>query len=110
MLTGTLATLASMCLYNAAICVGASGAIFGLYGFFLACLALKVFPPKFRIAFIISTIVFVGYYLLMTFTGSKDIAAHICGLLSGFILGSIMSEQLKQKKEEAIEQEIENEL
>ncbi|TXH22167.1 MAG: rhomboid family intramembrane serine protease [Chitinophagaceae bacterium] len=105
LLAGISASITSLVLYNATISVGASGAIFGLYGCFLACMLLKVFPPKFRVAFIISTIVFVGYYLLIGFRGSKDNAAHISGLLCGFVLGIMMSEQLKQKEETTLENE-----
>lgn len=99
LLTGILASVASILWYDATVSVGASGAIFGLYGFFLACLLLKVFPPEFGKAFLASTLVFVGFNLLMGFTGGIDNAAHIGGLLSGFILGLIMSRQLKQQVE-----------
>jgi rhomboid protease GluP len=99
LLTGILASVASIWWYDATVSVGASGAIFGLYGFFLACLLLKVFPPEFGKAFLASTLVFVGFNLLMAFTGGIDNAAHIGGLLSGFILGLIMSRQLKQQVE-----------
>lgn len=99
LLTGILASVASIWWYDATVSVGASGAIFGLYGFFLACLLLKVFPPEFGKAFLASTLVFVGFNLLMGFTGGIDNAAHIGGLLSGFILGLIMSRQLKQQVE-----------
>ncbi len=105
LLTGILASVASIWWYDATISVGASGAIFGLYGFFLACLLLKVFPPGFGKAFLASTLVFVGFNLLMGFTGGIDNAAHIGGLLSGFILGLIMSRQLKQQTEYETENE-----
>lgn len=105
LLTGILASVASIWWYDATISVGASGAIFGLYGFFLACLLLKVFPPDFGKAFLASTLVFVGFNLLMGFTGGIDNAAHIGGLLSGFILGLIMSRQLKQQTEYETENE-----
>lgn len=102
--TGVLASIASVWWYDATVSVGASGAIFGLYGFFLACLLLKVFPPDFGKIFMISTLVFVGFNLLMGLTGGGiDNAAHIGGLLSGFILRLIMSRQLKQKAEIAAE-------
>ncbi len=99
LITGIAASAASIWWYPATVSIGASGAIFGLYGFFLAALLLKVFPPDFGKAFLLSTLVFVGFNLLMGLTGSVDNAAHIGGLLSGFIIGIIMSRQLKLKSE-----------
>jgi rhomboid protease GluP len=107
--TGILASVASIWWYDATISVGASGAIFGLYGFFLATLLLKVFPPDFGKAFLTSTLIFVGFNLLMGFTGGIDNAAHIGGLVSGFIIGLIMSRQLKQQVEIIAEYETETE-
>lgn len=107
--TGILASVASIWWYDATVSVGASGAIFGLYGFFLATLLLKVFPPDFGKAFLTSTLVFVGFNLLMGFTGGIDNAAHIGGLLSGFVIGLVMSRQLKQQVEITAEHETENE-
>ena len=104
--TGILASVASIWWYDATVSVGASGAIFGLYGFFLATLLMKVFPPDFGKAFLASTLVFVGFNLLMGFTGGIDNAAHIGGLLSGFIIGLAMSRQLKQQIEITTENEI----
>lgn len=107
--TGILASVASIWWYPATVSVGASGAIFGLYGFFLATLLLKVFPPDFGKAFLTSTLVFVGFNLLMGFTGGIDNAAHIGGLVSGFIIGLLMSRQLKQQVEITTENESESE-
>lgn len=107
--TGILASVASIWWYDATVSVGASGAIFGLYGFFLATLLLKVFPPDFGKAFLTSTLVFVGFNLLMGFTGGIDNAAHISGLVSGFVIGLIMSRQLKQQVEITTEHETQNE-
>ena len=95
--TGVLASVASIWWYEATISVGASGAIFGLYGFFLATLVFKVFPPAFSKAFFVSTLIFVGVNLLMGLSGGIDNAAHIGGLVSGFLIGLVMSKNLKQK-------------
>jgi rhomboid protease GluP len=97
--TGILASVASIWWYPETVSIGASGAIFGLYGFFLAALLLKVFPPDFGKAFLASTLVFVGFNLLMGFTGGIDNAAHIGGLVSGFIIGLLMAGQLKRQVE-----------
>jgi len=94
--TGILASLTSFWWYEATVCVGASGAIFGLYGLLIALLITKVFSKKLNIPFLVSILVFVGFNLLMGLTGGIDNAAHIGGLLSGFIIGILLSLQLKE--------------
>jgi membrane associated rhomboid family serine protease len=94
LLTGILASCASLWWHNATVSVGASGAIFGLYGLFLALLLRKVFPPDFGKAFLTSTLIFIGYNLVMGLTGGIDNAAHIGGLVSGFVVGLILSPTL----------------
>lgn len=90
LLTGILASIASIWWYEATVSVGASGAIFGMYGVFIAFLLLKVYPPEFAKTFLICTAIFVGYNLLMGLAGGIDNAAHIGGLVSGFVLGFIL--------------------
>ncbi len=103
-LTGILASIASIWWYEASVSVGASGAIFGLYGVFLALILTKVFPPDFAKTFLISTSIFVGSNLLVGLTGGIDNAAHIGGLLSGFIVGLFLYPIIKKQTEnEAIE-------
>ncbi len=79
------------------ISVGASGAIFGLYGFVLACLLMKIFSPEFGRIFLIITLVFVGISLIMGLMGGIDNAAHIGGLVSGFLIGIITLGKLKKE-------------
>jgi rhomboid protease GluP len=107
--TGIIASMASLYLHDATVSVGASGAIFGLYGVFLALLLTKVFPKDFSKAFLISTLIFIGYNLLMGFAGAGiDNAAHIGGLVSGFVIGLILYPQLKRDADElALEQPVE---
>jgi membrane associated rhomboid family serine protease len=99
LLTGIAASLTSLWWHEAIVSVGASGAIFGLYGFFLALLLLRVFPKGFSKAFLLSTIVFVGYNLLMGLAGGIDNAAHIGGLVTGFVIGAAMYPKLKKQIE-----------
>ena len=104
LLTGILASVASIWWYDATISVGASGAIFGLYGVFLALLMKKIFPPDFAKSFLLSTAIFVGFNLLMGLTGGIDNAAHIGGLLSGFVAGLILYPIIKkQTQNQAVE-------
>ncbi|WP_449401420.1 rhomboid family intramembrane serine protease [Chryseobacterium wanjuense] len=87
---GILASLVSLFWHDATVSIGASGAIFGMYGLFMALMVFKIFTPEFSKAFLLSTLVFVGINLLMGLAGGIDNAAHIGGLLSGFILGILM--------------------
>ena len=99
LVTGILASCASIWWHEATVSIGASGAIFGLYGLFLGFLLTKVFPPDFSKSFLTTTLIFVGYNLLMGLTGGIDNSAHIGGLLSGFVIGLAMSTSLKDKIE-----------
>lgn len=95
--TGILASLTSLWWYTEKISIGASGAIFGLYGIFLSLMLLKVFPKDFSKAFLVSTLLFVGYNLILGLAGGIDNAAHIGGLVSGFITGLLLAPSLKAK-------------
>lgn len=97
--TGILASITSIWWYDATVSVGASGAIFGLYGLFIALLLTKVYPADFAKSFLISTSIFIGFNLLLGITGGIDNAAHIGGLLSGFAVGIILFPKINKKNE-----------
>lgn len=98
MLTGVLASLASLA-FNApnVVSVGASGAIFGMYGFFLALLTTDLFKPEFRTMFLRNTLGFIVLNIAIGFFGPIDNAAHIGGLVSGFILGYIWLPSIRRR-------------
>ena len=78
------------------VSVGASGAIFGVVGALAAALYTKhhKLPPELVAAMRSSTTMFVGYSLLMGFlTPHIDNAAHIGGLVSGFLMATVMAEK-----------------
>ena len=85
--TGIVASIASVWWYNGQVSVGASGAIFGLYGVFLTFMVTRVYPPEFSKGFLISTVIYIGYNLLIGLFGPVDNAAHIGGLLAGIVVG-----------------------
>jgi len=89
LLTGILASLTSLMFNYGVVSVGASGAIFGMYGFFLALLTTKLFKPEFRTTFLKNTLGFVALNIAIGFFGPIDNAAHLGGLISGFILGYV---------------------
>jgi membrane associated rhomboid family serine protease len=92
--SGLIASIASLKIHPDIVGVGASGAIFGMYGVFLACLLTGVFPPGMKKAFLLSTLIFVGANLVMGLSGNTDNAAHIGGLVSGFLIGFFFSRKL----------------
>ncbi|GAA4306760.1 rhomboid family intramembrane serine protease [Nibribacter koreensis] len=87
LICGVTASLASIWWYEATVSVGASGAIFGLYGFYVALLTTNLFPPEVRKSFLKSVMIFIGFNLALGLVGGVDNAAHVGGLLTGFILG-----------------------
>ncbi|WP_344825000.1 rhomboid family intramembrane serine protease [Chryseobacterium ginsenosidimutans] len=97
LINGILASLVSLFWHDATVSIGASGAIFGMYGLFISFMLFKIFTPEFSKAFLLSTLVFVGINLLMGLTGGIDNAAHIGGLLSGFIIGILMTLFIKKE-------------
>ena len=89
LLTGVCSAAFSLYMHAETISAGASGAIFGLYGIFLAFLLFHHIPRAQRKALLISILLFVGYNLVYGMKAGIDNAAHIGGLLSGFLLGTI---------------------
>jgi rhomboid protease GluP len=96
-ITGIIASFASIWWHPASVGIGASGAIFGMYGVFLALLTTNIFPRKLKKPFLISTSFFIVYNLLFGIIGNVDNAAHIGGLISGLICGYCMYPMLKNK-------------
>ena len=98
LVTGIIASGASLWWNDTVVSIGASGAIFGLYGAFLALLLTQVFPKEMGKAFIMSTLIFVGYNLVIAVLGNgTDNAAHIGVLVSGFLIGLALYLSLKGK-------------
>ena len=85
--TGLLASLTSLYWHPMTISAGASGAIFGMYGVFLAMLTTNLIEKAQRKALLTSIGVFVAYNLLNGMSAGIDNAAHIGGLISGLLIG-----------------------
>lgn len=98
LIAGLCGSLASIWWYPNTISVGASGAIFGLYGAVLALLLTDAFPQGGKRGMLLMFGVFVALNLLMGMVGGIDNAAHIGGLLSGAVLGVLFHTLNKQTK------------
>jgi rhomboid protease GluP len=95
LLTGIAASTASLYWHDMTVSAGASGAIFGMYGVFLAMLTTNFIEKSARKALLTSIAVFVGYNLMNGLKGGIDNAAHIGGLVSGLVIGYVYYPGLK---------------
>jgi rhomboid protease GluP len=99
--TGIIASISSIVFNDDIVSVGASGAIFGIDGLLLTLLITKRLniPEEARKSFLTSTVVFIGYNLMLGFSKSGiDNAAHIGGLLSGLLIGFAYYPSLKRSE------------
>ena len=101
LLTGLCSAAFSLYMHGETISAGASGSIFGLYGIFLAFLFFHRIAKEQRKALLTSILIFVGYNLVYGMKAGIDNAAHIGGLLSGFLLGIIYVCSYKFEKADA---------
>ena len=97
--TGVLASVASLWWHSDGVnSAGASGAIFGMYGVFLALLLTNLIPKQIRGALLTSIGVFVAFNLIYGTKSGIDNAAHIGGLLSGVVIGFFFYPLLKKNE------------
>jgi len=89
LLSGVCAGLLSVTVHSYTVAVGASGAIFGMYGVFLAVLTTNHIGKTMRNTMLRSILFFVLLNLLYGMQGNIDNAAHIGGLLSGITIGYV---------------------
>ena len=87
LLTGIVGSLTSLYIHDLTVSVGASGAIFGMYGVFIAMLTTNAVDKKLRGPLLISIGIFVAYNLVYGMEGGIDNAAHAGGLVSGILIG-----------------------
>lgn len=103
LLTGLAASLTSISMHPNTISAGASGAIFGMYGVFLALLTTNIIDKKTRSALLTSIGVFVAYNLMNGMKAGIDNAAHMGGLVTGLIIGYAYYPSLKKPSSKIIE-------
>ncbi len=84
---GVLASFASIYWHDHTISVGASGAIFGLFGILLVFTIFKIYNTDMRKITWPLLAIYGGISIFFIFLGGIDNAAHFGGLLTGCILG-----------------------
>jgi rhomboid protease GluP len=88
--TGIIASIISLWWHkDNMVSAGASGAIFGMYGVFLALLSTNLIPRQIRNSLLQSIGIFIAYNLIYGLRSGVDNAAHVGGLLSGVVAGYI---------------------
>jgi len=97
LLTGVGAGLTSIWVHSEVVSVGASGAIFGMYGVFLALLTTSYIKRSYRKTMIRSILFFVVFNLMYGLQGNTDNAAHAGGLIAGVLVGYAIYPSLKKK-------------
>lgn len=80
---GIVASIVSLYWHENTISVGASGAIFGMFGLVLALMLIN-FIDRGLLKFVL---IFIGINLLIGLSGMIDTAAHLGGLICGFLIG-----------------------
>jgi rhomboid protease GluP len=98
--SGVCGFVASIAWNPGAVAVGASGAIFGVFGALFAFMSRQraQMPAMILRAQWLSTLVFAGYSLVFGFLQPGiDNAAHVGGLASGFVLGWILAAPLSRE-------------
>jgi rhomboid protease GluP len=87
LLTGLVASMTSLWWHDLTVSAGASGAIFGMYGLLFALMTGKVIDRQSNKSLFASIGLFIGYNLLFGLSIGADNAAHMGGLVSGFVIG-----------------------
>ena len=95
-ITGVAASMTSLWWHDNTVSAGASGAIFGLYGVFLALLSTDLIPKEARKQLLQSIGIFVLYNLMYGMKGGVDNAAHVGGLISGLVMGFALYPALRR--------------
>lgn len=98
--TGVLASIVSLWWHKDGVnSAGASGAIFGMYGLFLALLVSNLIPKQVRQPLLQSIGIFIVYNLAYGMKSGVDNSAHVGGLASGFVIGYLYVLSIKKERQ-----------
>lgn len=96
LVSGIVASAASIAWHPDTVSVGASGAIFGLFGMCVVFLA-KAYKNEYAKRQLYNILILIGYNLLWGLSGGIDNAAHIGGLVSGMLVGLVLHPGAKKR-------------
>jgi membrane associated rhomboid family serine protease len=98
LITGVCASIVSVIWHGQRVSVGASGAIFGLFGVLLTLIFTKRYAPESSKDLLIFVLIYAGSSLFMGMLGNVDNSAHIGGLLSGMLAGLFIFPSIPKAK------------
>ncbi|HEY0273669.1 MAG TPA: rhomboid family intramembrane serine protease, partial [Chitinophaga sp.] len=102
---GILASITSIVVHWNVVGTGASGAVFGMYGGLIALMVGKIPSPHLNRITMSSMVFFVAYNLAFGLIPGIDNAAHIGGLVTGFLIGMLyvpgLRKEARQRREAA---------
>jgi len=101
-IAGLAGSLNSIIWHPATASAGASGAIFGMFGLFLALLTTNILEKGFRTAMLQSVLPMILFNLLIGTSAQIDNAGHIGGLISGMVSGYLYAWHYKKPKSKFI--------
>lgn len=101
-IAGLAGSLNSIVFHYATPSAGASGAIFGMFGLFLALLTTNILEKGFRNAMLKSIVPMILFNLLLGTSAMIDNAGHIGGLIAGLICGYLFSWHYKNPRSKFI--------
>jgi rhomboid protease GluP len=99
LMCGILASLTSLAMHDNTVSAGASGAIFGMFGLYLALLLSKTISTADSKRTVMNMLVLIGYNLIYGFKDGIDNAAHVGGLLTGFLIGLLCKSDLVKEED-----------
>ena len=95
LLSGIIGSVTSLAWQEMSISIGASGAIFGLYGVFFALFTVGLIKEVKWTTLLISLAFFIAYHIFHNLYEDLDHAAHIGGFLTGLLIGYTYTLSLK---------------
>ena len=101
-IAGLAGSLNSIVWHYATPSAGASGAIFGMFGLFLALLTTNILEKGFRNAMLKSILPMILFNLLIGTSAMIDNAGHIGGLVAGLICGYLFAWHYKNPRSRII--------
>jgi len=85
--TGIIAGLASIMWIGEGVTAGASGAVFGMFGVFVAFATTTYINKKFPKTWLIFVLAYTGFNIFMGLHGANDNAANVGGFVAGIGVG-----------------------